>query len=138
MNKQRSNTKQRLGTQLTGLKNYEICLVDIFNESFFAIRQLETNFRLLFTTSSSSVRLRLEKLVSSAKMWKSNNLLQLLKSLIYKRNRRGPSTDPCGTPWVTTMSSDLVLPIETCCLLIMKIWSKPAIPFPRITIPWIP
>ena len=68
MNKQRSNTKQRLGTQLTGLKNYEICLVDIFNESFFAIRQLETNFRLLLTTSSSSVRLRLEKLVSSAKM----------------------------------------------------------------------
>ena len=51
-----------------------------------------------------------------AKMWKSNNLLQLLKSLIYKsqRNRRGPSTDPRGTPWVIVMSLDLVLPIETC------------------------
>ena len=31
------------------------------------------------------------------------------KSLIYKRNKRGPKTEPCGTPCVTLVHFEKVL-----------------------------
>ena len=38
-------------------------------------------------------------LVSSAKWWTLQNFIALCKSFIYSKNRRGPRTDPCGTPY---------------------------------------
>ena len=46
--------------------------------------------------------------------------LQLLKSLIYNKNSKGPRTDPWGTPQVIGWYSDTELPIETNCLLFVR------------------
>ena len=38
------------------------------------------------------------RLVSSAKWWTLQDFFAWLRSFIYNRNRRGPRTDPWGTP----------------------------------------
>ena len=40
-------------------------------------------------------------LVSSVNKWKGSNFEALGKSLIYNKNKKGPRTDPRGTPQVT-------------------------------------
>lgn len=60
------------------------------------------------------------KLESSANRWKSNKFEQLEKSLIYKRKRSGPRTEPWGTPHEMTAEDEVVLPIDTDCDLLDK------------------
>ena len=75
-------------------------VLSMLRESLFATSHDETDLRFSFTDNSRADRLLFvqNRFVSSAKMWKLKKELHLLKSLIYYRNRRGPSTDPCGTP----------------------------------------
>jgi hypothetical protein len=53
-------------------------------------------------------------------MLNSKMSLQLWKSLIYKRNKRGPNTEPCGTSYLIGVLSDLICPIETNWHLLLK------------------
>ena len=41
-------------------------------------------------------------------------------SFMNKRNKVGPSTDPCGTPLITGIKLDKILEIVTACLLLDK------------------
>ena len=47
-------------------------------------------------------------LVSSANITNSPWFVERIISLMYKRNKRGPSTDPCGTPKSIVSVSDLI------------------------------
>ena len=51
--------------------------------------------------------------VSSANKIGVEHFTELGKSLIYSRNNKGPSTDPCGTPILTVLHTDLVPFIST-------------------------
>ena len=42
------------------------------------------------------------------------------RSLIYKKNSKGPNTDPCGTPWVTSILSETVSLIIVCWILFVR------------------
>jgi len=41
-------------------------------------------------------------------------------SLTYIKNKRGPSTDPYGTPHLISFTSELLLPIAVNCFLFLK------------------
>ena len=75
-----------------------------------------------FTMDSSSLRFlwAINKLESSANRWNSKTFDQFIKSLMYKRNNKGPSTEPCGTPQCIKCSAECKLSIETNCLLLLK------------------
>ena len=51
--------------------------------------------------------MRVKKLESSANKWNSIPSAEELKSFIYKRNNKGPKTEPCGTPHAIELISDL-------------------------------
>ena len=56
-------------------------------------------------------------LVSSANSIENSKSDDLEMLLIYNMNRRGPSTDPCGTPCVISFLSDLQSLYSTNCSL---------------------
>ncbi len=62
----------------------------------------------------------LSKEVSSANImaWKFFDASEM--SLIYMRKRRGPRTDPCGTPVVTFWECDVLRLYVTCCILSLR------------------
>ena len=41
-------------------------------------------------------------------------------SVMYKRNNRGPSIEPCGTPQVIPLATDIVLSTSVICTLPVK------------------
>ena len=58
-------------------------------------------------------------LVSSAKWCTDENIIALLRSLIYIRNSRGPNIEPWGMPNSILESSDcLLLTVVNCCLFV--------------------
>ena len=69
-------------------------------------------------------------LVSSAKVVTRKCLTFPSISFIRVRNRKGPRTDPWGTPFITSDSSDLVPFTTTCgvlpvrCKILPKIFAK--------------
>ena len=64
----------------------------MFRESLLVVSHVVIRLRFSLTDVSNADRLWLvqNRLVSSAKMWKLKYWQQLLKSLMYNRNRRGP------------------------------------------------
>ena len=46
--------------------------------------------------------------MSSAKQWKFTEcvLIMFPSGSIYNENKIGPSTEPCGTPWLTLVRTD--------------------------------
>ena len=69
-------------------------------EILFEFNQLArcVKFELTSLFSFLIELLRHKKLVSSAKWWNLQELIASLRSFIYNKNRRGPGTDPWGTP----------------------------------------
>ena len=45
---------------------------------------------------------------------------ELLKTLIYSKNDKGPKTEPSGTPHVIGSCSDITLSINTYCFLLER------------------
>ena len=74
-----------------------------FNKSLLAINQLlillSSAFMSWDKVSAVKEQSGLVSDVSSAKRMNLNNVEQLLISFIYIRNKSGPKTDPCGTPF---------------------------------------
>ena len=70
------------------------------SEILFAFNQLTSCFKSALTSLFSFLieLLRHKRLVSSAKWWTLQNFIAWLRSFIYSKNRRGPRTDPWGTP----------------------------------------
>ena len=82
-----------------------------FNDIKLALSQLTRSLRsilLFFLLLSSAKRLTIEYKIAA---W---------RSFTYKRKRRGPRTDPWGTPWDTNFESDLAPLISTYCFLEIK------------------
>ena len=84
-----------------GLNN-TISVLLAFSDSLFALTQSTVNFKsqlicLLIFLSDLAMRSRF---VSSAKSCTEVNSTALCKSLINKIKRRGPRTDPWGTPYL--------------------------------------
>ena len=59
------------------------------------------------------------KLVSSAKSL-IDELMSTKMSIIYKRNRRGPRIEPCGTPALTEVQKEFIPGKTTRCLLSVR------------------
>ena len=59
-------------------------------------------------------------LVSSAKWRIIEWEIASFRMLIYIRNSKGPSTDPCGTPWVTSILSETVSLTIVCWILFVR------------------
>ena len=57
--------------------------------------------------------LKWSKLVLSRKWWTLKNLIAWFRSLMYIKNRSGPRTEPCGTPYKTKARLDSWSLIET-------------------------
>ena len=83
----------------------------MFNDNLFAASQITILFNSSFTLCVSSFKFfpDTSELVSSA-----NNIENMIEdtlaiSLMYKRNNRGPRTDPCGTPQEIFWKSDLLI-----------------------------
>ena len=72
----------------------------MLSEIIFAFNQLTRCFKSVLTSLFSFLieLLRYKILVSSAKWWTLQNFIAWLRSFIYNKNRRGPRTDPWGTP----------------------------------------
>ena len=60
------------------------------------------------------------KFVSSAKINGLACVRQFGRSLMYKMNNNGPRIDPCGTPFLILMASDLAPSIITTCVLLLR------------------
>ena len=86
-----------------------------FKDILFANSHLYNNFRSMLTCFCIVLKdlTILRRLVSSAKWYTLLYLIALCRSLIYVKNRRGPSTDPCGTPCGTDIILDSNPSIET-------------------------
>ena len=57
-----------------------------------------------------------------AAKWRGwENLIALWKSLMYIKNRRGPKTDPCGTPYLRLCPTELRPFIMTNCFLLERL-----------------
>jgi hypothetical protein len=61
------------------------------------------------------------------------DVILFVMSLIYMRNRTGPSTLLCGTPDATSTLSDMVFSSATACVLLLR---NDLIQF--VLFPWIP
>lgn len=74
----------------------------MFRDSLFSLNQFDILVNSLLINNSSAMGSLCEKIifVSSAKIIKWEVSEHLGRSLIYKRNKRGPRIDPCGTPQV--------------------------------------
>ena len=72
-----------------------------FKENLFALSELDKFFKSVLISLLSFLMelVRNKRLVSSAKWWTLQNFIAVCKSFIYSKNRRGPRTDPCGTPY---------------------------------------
>ena len=70
------------------------------NEVLFAFNPLTRCFKSVLTSLFNFLiqLLTYKTLVSSAKWWTLQKFIAWLRSLIYDKNRRGPRTDPWGTP----------------------------------------
>ena len=102
----------------------------IKNENWFSLSEPILSERLVassqFSMDLSSVLAILNK--ASLDLWKMNMLVSSANnlgtaflnafgmSLMYIRNKRGPSTDPCGTPHLTIWNKDVAPLILVTCL----------------------
>jgi len=86
----------------------------------FMLSQCSTGFnsfsRVCLTSFSSKLSNLHVRVESSANKLNLKKSLQLGKSLIKIRNRRGPKIDPCGTPCDKGRIDEEVLFTETYCL----------------------
>src|SRR5215813_2466938 len=91
---------------LSILKDIFHCLVHSLIKSRSFCKRLASSLPLttLITFASSAKKLSLLSIVHP-------------RSLMYIRNRRGPSTDPCGTPLPTSVHSEKLPLIITLCFL---------------------
>ena len=73
------------------------------SEILLAFSQFTSCFKSALTSLFSFLieLLRHNKIVSSAKWWTLQNFIAWLRSFIYSKNRRGPRTEPWGTPQLT-------------------------------------
>ena len=92
-------------------------VLSVFSDNLLAQSHSCTLQSSLLIVNSSDCKFLWEwdKFESSAKRWRSRTEDALLKSFMYNRKRRGPSTDPWGTPQVTDFCSDAIIPIVTNC-----------------------
>ena len=106
-----------------------------FNDIKLALSQLTRSLRsiLIFFAKDFKELLLRKSIVSSAKRLTIEYKIAAWRSFTYKRKRRGPRTDPWGTPWDTNFESDLAPLISTYCFLEVKKdlnqdWVIPRIP----------
>jgi len=90
------------------------------------VRHLGSIF-ILFDNAFNDLLL-LKSIVSSAKRLTTEYGIALYRSLIYRRNNRGPRTDPWGTPWRIVLRFEERLEIETNCFTRRKKRFEPRIP----------
>ena len=112
----------RLGIGTFFFLNTISSVLDEFRDILFAISQLFSDLRSRLRRLTMFAFLILlggiySRFVSSAK-WKLVELcIHWCKSFMYIRNRRGPKTDPWGTPCSVRVRSDFSPSIDTnCCL----------------------
>ena len=80
----------------------------------------ESSSELALVNASDSDFPETKMLVSSANSTNSPSLEQFIMSLIYIRNRSGPSTDPCGTPNSTSRWFDFSSRHSTYCFRLSR------------------
>ena len=80
--------------------NITISVFLTLSEILFAFNQSTRCFKSLLTCLFSFLieLLRHNRFVSSAKCWTLQDFIAWLRSFLYNKNRRGPITDPWGTP----------------------------------------
>ena len=80
-------------------RNKIISVLSSFKDILLASIQLVKFFKSLFNILFSFLIewLIYNKFVSSTKWWTLQYLIARSRSLMYKRNYKGPKTDPCGT-----------------------------------------
>ena len=80
-----------------------------FKKILFALSQLDKFFKSVLKSLFSFLMelVTNKRLVSSENWWTLQNVIALCKSFIYSRNRRGPRTDPCGTPYAIEEREEL-------------------------------
>jgi hypothetical protein len=130
----------KLGIEvLIFLKKISSVLV-VFSDILFARRHWLRDFRSVFRFLTmflflfcSLFLIEYRRLVSSAKCRTVECLMQVWRSFIYIKNNRGPKTDPCGTPCLVYVDSDVIPLMETHCLLFVRYdlnqsFAKPLIP----------
>ena len=76
--------------------------------------------RLIYLLSLFTDLLKWSKFVSSAKWWTFQNFIGRFRSLIYIKNKSGPSTEPWATPYFTEDWLDIWPFIETNCFLLKR------------------
>ena len=72
----------------------------------YSLTSFRTSFPLRYASSADVPSTNM--LVSSAERMNVPKSEQLVISLMYRRNRSGPSTEPCGTPYRTVRGSDFL------------------------------
>ena len=109
-------------------------VLDTFKDNLFTLNHLFNldNSSLTSLHNSSKLRLDLNKLVASANKICLRSFETLHISFIYSINKRGPRTEPCGTPHKTSKSLEDSLSISTYCFLFNKQLHKNLFTMPRI------
>ena len=88
------------------------------NDKRFSTNQSLTDSNYLLRTSSiSDTSLPEASSAESSAYKRSLHLTAAFISLTYIRNKRGPSSDPCGTPHLTDLNSEKTPEISTTCTL---------------------
>ena len=91
--------------------------LSVFSVKRFALNHLSRSdiITLPMCVSSSMFEHSKYMALSSAKMLILPSIQQFARSLMYRINSSGPSTEPCGTPQVIGKQVDFVFPICTYC-----------------------
>src|SRR3978361_1244061 len=75
---------------------------------------------LIFWIASSMLLEQIYRNVSSANILTVQCLIQVVMQFIYKINSKGPKMDPCGTPKLFSIGSEITSPIFTFGLVLVK------------------
>ena len=93
----------------------------------FKVNLLEASHFVIFCSSlfkmqtvSTTELPSINKLVSSANRMGVNKLEAFGRSLMYNINKRGPRTEPCGTPHEIDLVTDVVSFKKTYCLRLVR------------------
>ena len=95
-------------------------LITILSESLFASSQFSKDSSSAILNNIYFVLWKIKMFVSSANNFCTAVLNAFEMSFMYIRNRRGPSTEPCGTPHSTVFNDDVTPLTFVNCLRLLK------------------
>ena len=106
-----------------------------FSHAFISLTHACMRVNAAFSSVGSFILNETYSWESSANVWKSSWWCLIICPMgpVYRINKTGPRTEPCGTPWSSSDGWDLVRPKQTDCVLEVRYdanhwWAMPITP----------